>query len=147
MSTSYLRVALGLAQSFGEVEAARLARAAAFRAAVDAALAIMPEERLVAEVVAEGSLRGAANPYGVLITRVRRAPEHVAEEARMSEELAEAARWRRVDKAVKRGETLRALVERGDLSELEAVEQLGSDFPDDADLLALAKAAVLGGQQ
>jgi hypothetical protein len=142
----YVGLAIALAQAFPEVDAQRLARARAFRAGVDAALQVMGEQDLVAEVVAAGPLRGALNPYGVVIVRVRQVPELVAERARLREDQAEAARWRQVDRAAKRGETLRALVERGDLTRDEALEQVGADFRDDTDLLALARAAVTGGK-
>jgi hypothetical protein len=38
-------------------------------------------------------------------------------------------------------------VDRGVLSAEEAAEQLGADFSDDADLLAIARAALTGGPQ
>jgi hypothetical protein len=143
----YVRVASELARAFTEVQAVRLARATAFRSAVDAALVFMAEAELVAEVIVGGSLRGAVNPYGALIARVRLVPELARERARLADEQAEAKRWRQVDKAAHRGGTLRAFVDRGVLSAEEAAEQLGADFSDDADLLAIARAALTGGPQ
>ena len=147
MSAPYDRIAVELARTFPEVQAARLARAPAFRSAVDAALVLMTEAELVAEVIAGGSLRGAVNPYGALIARARLVPELARERARLADEVAEAKRWRQVDKASRRGENLRAFVDQGVLSAEEAAEQLGSDFSDDADLLAIARAALTGGRR
>jgi hypothetical protein len=146
MSAVHLRVAVELVRTFPEVQAVRLARAAAFRSAVDGALVFMAEAELVAEVIAGGALRGAVNPYGALIARARLVPELAGERARLVAEEAEAKHWRQVDKAVRRGENLRAFVDRGVLSDEEAAEQLGGDFSDDADLLAIAIAALTGGQ-
>lgn len=145
MTAVYINVAAELARAFPEVQAVRLARAFAFRSAVYGALVFMTEPKLVAEVMAGGSLRGAVNPYGALIARVRLVPELARENARLADEQAQAKRWRQVDRAARRGETLRALVDRGDLWPDEAAEQLGADFTYDADLLAIARAALTGG--
>ncbi len=73
------RVAAELAACF-PINARLLARAPAFRVAVDAALAMMQAADLVSRVVDAGGLGGARNPYGVIIVRVRRVAEDYREE-------------------------------------------------------------------
>ena len=63
MTGVYVRVASELARAFTEVQAVRLARATAFRSAVDAALVFMAE----AELVAHGGRLPAAGPGAVSI--------------------------------------------------------------------------------
>ncbi len=76
------RAAAELAACF-PVSARLLARGPAFRDAVGAALEVMGSGELVNRIVDAGGLRGARNPYGVLIIRVRQATEdHREEQAR-----------------------------------------------------------------
>lgn len=133
-----------LAQRF-DLERGRLRCPGAFEQAITAALALVPASVLIDEVAGLGGLGAARDPWAVLLSRVRRLPEFLGELGRQREEQVEAARWQRVDRAAKRGETLRALVARGDLGLDEAGEQLGADFQSDSDLLAIARAALTGG--
>ena len=144
MSPDAEQVLVELAQRFG-LDASRMRQARYWDMAVANAVALMPASAVVAELVEWGDLRGARNPWGVLLSRLRELPSVIDERERRREELAESARWRKVDRAVKRGETLRALVGRGDLRLDEATEQLGADFQDDRDLFAIAQAALTGG--
>jgi hypothetical protein len=136
-----------LAQRFG-LDCSRIGRPDVFTGAIASALVLMPASVVVDEVAALGSrVRTDRDPsgWGVVLARLRRLPEVCQARAQVLDEQAEAKRWRSVDMAAKRGETLRALVERGDLTRPEALEQLGADFSDDADLAAIAAAAVTGG--
>jgi hypothetical protein len=139
--TSVYRVAQGLAERFGELDASMLAGRPAFRAALAQALQYLPESGVVDEVVALGHLAGARSPYGVVISRLRQLPELAAERVRLAEEIAEAQRWRLLDVAARRGETLRELVEAGDLFCDEAVGMLVGEFADEQ-LRATAVAAL-----
>ncbi len=121
-----------------------MARHPTFVRAVAAALAVADEESVVEQVVALGGLAGARKPHAVIVARLRELPAIAADRRRMAEDEAEAARWAAVDRAVKRGETLRALVERGDIYADEARSMLAQDFADDG-LRAIAAAALGGG--
>jgi hypothetical protein len=105
----------------------------------------MDEEAVVAEIVALGHLVGARSAYGVVIARLRQLPELVAERASLAEEVDERYRWRRLEIAARRGETLRALVDSGRLFPDEAALMLSREFPD-GDLHAVATAALVGGR-
>lgn len=137
-------VLLGLAKRFG-LDPLRVGRPEVFEAAISEALALMPAPAVIDEVAAMGGLSGARDPWGVVLSRLRRIPELARRRAETVEADAEARRWRQVDRAASRGETLRALVDRGDLSRTEALEQLGADFSNDVDLLGIARAALTGG--
>lgn len=146
MNADAEQVLLELAQRFG-LDASRMRQARYWEMAVANAVALMAASAVVAELVEWGDLRGARNPWGVLLSRLRELPSVIDERERRREELAESARWRKVDRAVKRGETLRALVERGDLRLDEAAEQLSADFRGDNDVLGIAEAALTGGNR
>jgi hypothetical protein len=60
----------GLAEAFG-LDRYLLADASALRSAATTALKNRSPQEIVAELVAEGRLAGAANPYAVVIARVR----------------------------------------------------------------------------
>ena len=130
-----------------DLDVSRIGRPDLFEQAITSALAMMPPASLVGEVVALGELRGVRQPWGVILTRLRQLPARWAARREVLGEAAEAARWRLVDRAARRGETLRALVARGDLRLDEASEQLGADFQSDSDLLAIAQAALTGGSK
>ena len=61
----------GLADAF-DLDRELLGQATALERAALVALEHRTAEKLVGEVVGEGPLRGVANPYGVVIARVRR---------------------------------------------------------------------------
>ena len=137
-------VLTGIAKHFG-LDVSRIGRPDLFEAAITTALAMMPAVSVVDEVVALGELRGVRQPWGVVLARLRQLPARWAARREVLDEAAEAARWRLVDRAAKRGETLRSLVKRGDLRLDEAAEQLGADFQGDSDLFDIAHAALTGG--
>jgi len=116
----YLGVAFELVRALGQAEARKLARAVAFQRAVDAALAVMDEQRLVAEVVGAGPLTAARNPYGVLIGRVREAGSAPFEDtaAPISPQDDGARRW---------GSRLGAMVRVGALAMDAAAAELGTE--------------------
>jgi hypothetical protein len=103
----------------------------------------MSEDAVVAAVVALGHLGGARSPYGVVITRLRDLPEVEANRARLADEVDEGNRWRQLDGAVCRGETLRALVDHDELFIDEAAGMVNREFID-ADVRAVALAALEG---
>jgi hypothetical protein len=141
------RVAVELARHFPGINAALIASRLPFRAAVDGALAVMGEDAIVAAIVDMGPLDGARRPYAALIARVRELPALEDAGVRLADETAEARRWGRVDAAAKRGETLRRLVDRGQLhDDEEAAEMLRREFAEDADLRGIAEAALAGGR-
>ena len=129
------------------LDRSRIARPEVFERAVNTTLVLMPAPAVVDEVVALGALTGARDEWGVVLARLRLLPVLAGKRAAFAEQQAEAARWCQVDRALRRGETNKALVARGDLSKFEAVEQLEAEFSDDPDLLALATAALTGGQR
>jgi hypothetical protein len=141
------RVALALGRHFAELHVAAMARHPAFRAAVDTALAVVSEATIVEHVVALGGLSGSVNPHAVIVGRLRALPGLEDERLRLADEEAEARRWRRVDSAAGRGETMRQLVEAGHLYGDEAVETLCVEYDHDDDLREIALAALRGGRQ
>lgn len=140
------RVAVLLAQHFPPLDAGLLASRAAFRAALVDVLRFMGEDAAVAEIVALGPLAGARSPCAVLISRLRDLPGLVGERTRLVDEAEEAQRWRRLGVAARRGETLRALVESGDVFDDEAIGMVEREFGDDAEVWAVADAALRGGR-
>jgi len=133
-----------LAQRFG-LDPERIARLDVFAAAVSDAVAALGSPALVVdEVVAAGPLRGARDGWSVILGRLRRIPADHAARRQAQEDRAEIKRWAAVDRAVRRGETLRSLVERGVEYEDTALEQLAAEFPD-SELRAVAVAALTGG--
>lgn len=143
--TAAERIAWALADRLGGLDAAAMARHRAFQNAVDAALAVIDEAVIVEAVVRQGGLAGAQNPHAVIVSRLRELPSLVADRRRLADEVAEAARWRQVARAARRGENLRTLVARGDLYLDEAAGQLAREFAADDDLRATAAAALTGG--
>jgi hypothetical protein len=137
------RLAVTLAQRFG-LRPRLLVCTVAFQWAITEALRVVSEEELLGWVLEGGGFAGVRNPYGALIARIRRIPENASAESRMLGEAAESRRWRQVEAAACRGETLRALVERGDVFGDEAVERIEAEFPDE-ELRALAMAGLRGG--
>lgn len=134
-------LAVKLAEHFPGIDAAVLARRSSFREAVAAAFEVAPSEVVLAEVVKLGSLTGARNPYAVLIFRLRELPAALIDCTRLSDEVDEGRRWAAVDRAAHRGETLRELVDRGELFPDEAVSAVAREF-DDADLRGIAAVAL-----
>ena len=135
-----------LAERFG-LDVSRIGRPDVFAGSVADAVAVLGSPGAVLdEVVALGPLRGAREPWGVLLGRLRRIPADHAERRQAAADHSEATRWAAVDRAARRGETLRALVARGSLFDDEAAEQVAAEFTD-ADLRATALAALTGGSQ
>ena len=137
------RVARALAHELSDLNPVLLARRPPFKDALARALAVMPEEEIVPQILALGGMIGARSPYAVLIARLRELPVLVEERRRLADEESEGARWRRVDAAARRGETLRALVDAGTIFADEAEHMLADELPDD-ELRGIARAA-LGG--
>lgn len=136
------RVAVALAEHFG-LDAVLLIRAKALRLGVEGALEFMDENKIVERILVAGPLTGASNPYGVLIARTRQLANDETQRSRLAEDRAEERRWKRVDAAARRGETLRDLVERGDLYTDEAADLLRGELADE-DLRSIAIAALEG---
>lgn len=143
--TAAERIALALAERFDGLEVPAMAHHSAFRQAVDGALAVLDEETVVARVVAQGPLTGARNPHAVIVARLRQLPALEGDRHRLMDDHEEARRWAAVDRAARRGETLRALVERGELYPDEAAGMLAREFDDD--LRGMAAAALIGGER
>ena len=137
------RVARALAERFPELDASAMARHPAFANAVSAALTVADEWAIVEQIAAMGGLAGARNPHAVVVARLRELPTIAADRGRFAAEDAEERRWAAVDRAAKRGESLRRLVDAGTIFADEAAHLAASEFPDD-DLRAIAEAA-LGG--
>lgn len=141
--TAVERVAFALAQRFPELDAVAMAAHLAFVKALAAALTIADEASVVEQVVAMGSLFGARNAHAVVVARLRALPRLAEDRRRIVAALTESARWVAVDRAARRGENLRQLVERGDLFPDEAERMVASEFADD-DLRGIATAALTG---
>lgn len=138
------RVAGALAERFEMLDAPAMVRVPAFCASARTALAAAGSvDAVVHEVASLGPLSGARDPHRVTVARLRQVPALVADRARLLDELAEERRWAALDSAVRRGETLRALVDRGALFSDEAVDTLRRELADD-DLRAVALAALEG---
>jgi len=144
--TAARRVAQALADQFDGFDPVLLARRPPFVAAVTAALDVIDEGGIVALVVESGSLAGSRSPYGVVISRVRDVPRICAERRQLADDRAEAGRWQAIDRAARRGETLRVLVAQHAIFPDEASEMVAAEF-DDPDLAAIAIAALGGGVQ
>jgi len=140
------RLAQALADQLDGLDPVLLARRAPFVAAVSAALGVVDEAKLVALVVESGSLAGSRSPYGVVISRVRDVPRICAERRQVANDRSEAGRWQAIDRAARRGETLRVLVAQHAIFPDEASEMVAAEF-DDPDLAAIAIAALGGGVQ
>ena len=133
-----------LAERFG-LDVSRIGRPDVFAGSVADAVAVLGSPGAVLdEVVALGPLRGARQPWGVLLGRLRRIPADHAERQQVADDRAEADRWEAVDRAARRGETLRSLVARGLMFDDEAAEQVAAEYPD-PELHAIAEAALTGG--
>jgi hypothetical protein len=138
-------LAAALGERFPEVDVPKFRRHPAFRRNGAAALASLGGvAAVVGEVSAYGGTAGAADIHRVLVARLGWAVEDAAAHRKIVEDRSEADRWAAVSRAAKRGETLRALVDRGDLFLDEAVASLAREFLDD-DLRGLAEAALTGG--
>lgn len=144
--TAAERIAWALADQLGGLDAAAMAARPPFVRAVAAALAVADEAAIVEQVVGMGTLAGARNRHAVVVDRLRAIPSLVAARRQVADERAEAARWCQVDRAARRGESLRALVDRGDLFGDEAQGMLRREFEDD-DLLGIGLAALAGGER
>ena len=133
-----------LAELFG-LDPSRIGRPDVFAAVVAEAVAVLGAPGAVLdEVAALGPLRGARDGWAVLLGRLRRIPADHAERQQVGAERAEADRWAAVDRAARRGETLRALVARGLMFADEAAEQVAAEYRD-PELHAIALAALDGG--
>lgn len=135
-----------LAERFG-LDPSRVGRPDVFARAIAEAVGVLGSPAAVVdEVAALGPLRGARDGWAVLLGRLRRIPADHAARRQVAEDTAEASRWKAVDRAVRRGETLRALVARGDLFDDEAASAVAAEFTDD-ELRGIALAALTGGAQ
>jgi len=133
-----------LAGRFG-LDTSRIGRPDRLVAAItEAVAAVGSPGAVVDEVVAGGPLRGARDPWGVVLGRLRRIPSDAAARRQAADDRAEEARWGAVDRAVRRGETLRSLVDREAMFLDEALEQLAAELAD-PELRAVAVAALTGG--
>jgi len=141
------RIATALAERFDVLDAPAMVRVRAFRAGATAALAAAGSvEAVVREVASLGELSGARDPHRVIVARLRQVPALVADRTRLGDELAESRRWAALDMAARRGETLRALVDRGALFANEAADTLRRELADD-DLRAVALAVLEGDER
>lgn len=142
------RIAASLAERFpGQLNAPAMARRGGFRRAAADALVLFggDVQRVISEVADLGPLNGCTNPAGVIVARLRELPGLVADRARIAGELAEERRWAQVDLAAHRGETLRMLVDRGDIYPDEAADLIRRELSDD-DLRSVAIAALESGE-
>lgn len=137
-------LARALGERFPVLNVIAMRRVQAFRVAADEACRVLGDVgAVVAAVATYGELAGCRNPHAVLVSRLRWLVDDAAERGRLADEAHEAARWAAVDRAAKRGKTLRALVNRGELFADEAAGMIAREIPEE-DLQALAMAA-LGG--
>ena len=138
-------LARALGKRFAVLDVIAMRRVQAFRVAADKACRVLGDVgAVVAAVGAYGELAGCRNPHAVIVARLRWIVEDAAERGRLADEADEATRWAAVDRAARRGESLRALVDRGELFVDEAVGMLAREIPEE-DLQVLAMAA-LGGK-
>ncbi len=138
-------LAQALGERFPQLDVPKFRRHPAFRRrGADAIASLGSVAQVVAEVGAYGELRGAANPYGVVVARLDWAVADHAERRQVADDRSEADRWAAVDRAARRGETLRALVARGLMFADEAAEQVAAEYRD-PELHAIALAALDGG--
>ncbi|MGO9560961.1 MAG: hypothetical protein ACLPYW_17990 [Acidimicrobiales bacterium] len=138
-------IAIEIADAYG-LDPVRFMRASAFLAAVAEALKAMSADEVVAQVRAEGPLTRLVKPYGGVIARIQRLPEDHVLRQRIVADKVEAARWKAVDKAARRGETLADLVATEQLYADEAEDMLTAEFADE-DIRAIALEALRGQQQ
>jgi hypothetical protein len=139
------RIAWAVADQLDGLDAAAMGRHPAFQRAVEDALRVVDERGIVEAIVAQGPLAGARNPHAVVVARLRQLPALAAERARVVDVRAEDARWQAVDRAVKRAQTLRGLVDAGTIYADEAARWLAEEFSD-ASLREIAEAALAGGR-
>ena len=146
--TAALRIAVALGAAFPELDVRAMAHRPPFIAAVGDALTALDgdADTVVAFVVNRGTLAGARNPHGVVVARLRELVAVERDRRAVVDEREEARRWAALDRAAQRGETLRALVDRGDLYPDEAASMLTSELADD-DLRATALAALEGARR
>lgn len=141
------RLAAALAERFPQLDAPAMCHVPAFVSAAAAALrAVGSVEGVVREVGALGDLEGARRPHAVITARLRQVPALLADRARLLDEGAESKRWALVDRAAQRGESLRALVDAGQLYGDEAADMLRRELADPG-LLGIAVAALEGGRR
>jgi hypothetical protein len=137
------RIANELSRRFN-LNVAWILKASAYREGIEQALRFMSEEKIIAVVVDQGTLRRATNPYGALFARVRAIPGDADAVAHLGSVEAEALHFRSLDNAARIGTNARALVDRGELFLDEAREQIEKEFQDEA-RRAIALAALDGG--
>jgi hypothetical protein len=133
-----------LAERFPEVDVVLLRKASALRRAFEEALMSMDVDAFVDRLVNRGPLRGAANPYGVLVWRVRQVVVDVDERAVLAADVVERRRARQLTAAARFGERLSDLLVAGDLDQEEAERRVLASYPD-PDVAAVALAAISGG--
>jgi hypothetical protein len=133
-----------LAERFPEVDVVLLRQASALRRAFEEALMSMDVDAFVDRLVNRGPLRGAANPYGVLVWRVRQVVADVDERARIAADAAERRRTRQLTAAARFGERLADLLVAGDLDREGAERRVLASYSD-PDVAAVALTALEGG--
>lgn len=147
--TPAVRIAFALAEHWPELDAAAMARHAAFIRAVTGALTIADEWAVVDQIVAQGDLAGARNPHAVIVGRLRQLPGHAATRSavdveRAAERALDGPEARRLRAAANRGALLRVQVERGALTREDALVQIDWEHRSSAELLEAALAAFDG---
>jgi hypothetical protein len=131
----------GLAQAF-DLDRGVLADASALRTAAATALRDRTPDQLVSDLLAEGPLTGAFNPYGAVIARTRRLCRRPSGAARALEADV-AQRHQRLDGSFRHGDLLRRTV---GLSYDEALEVLRADERyADPDMMQAARSGLANG--
>lgn len=137
-------IAVELADAYG-LDPVRFMQASAFLSGVGKALRVMTVDEVVRGVLDQGGLAGLTNPYGGVFARIAKLAEEQAWRTRLTDDVAERARWAMVDRAVRRGETLADLVNNEQLFPDEAEAMLDAEFADE-DLRDMAFVAFRGRQ-
>ena len=109
-----------LAERFA-LDRERIGRPAVYAAAIESALAVMPAASVVDEVVAGGPMRGAREPWGVVLARLRQIPT------------AAAARTAREAGRTMSTEAMRAVAEERHRARLASLVAAGALSPEEAD--------------
>lgn len=147
--TSARSLAWRIADALPGLDAAAMGAHVAFRRAAAAALAVMDEGAIVAEVAGMGGLAGARNPHAVVVCRLRAIPTHVQDRCevdleRQATTALDSPRARALRAAATRGAVLRAHVARRAMTREEVLVALAGELRD-AELLDVALAAFEGG--
>lgn len=112
-----------LAEHF-DLDPGRIGRLEVFAAAIERALTGLSPVAVIDEVVSAGSMRGAREPWGVLLARLRRIPAAAAARTLRETECTLAAESNRQAAGSILRERLDTLVATGTLSPAEAADEL-----------------------